>query len=50
MDVFESNEVFSAQAICVANELHFPEEKINPNDGAIYYPFQRDLNLNLTIY
>lgn len=35
MDVIESNEAFAVQAICVANELNFPEEKVNPNGGAI---------------
>nr|MBL0709676.1 acetyl-CoA C-acyltransferase [Colwellia sp.] len=35
IDVIESNEAFSVQAICVANELNFPEEKVNPNGGAI---------------
>lgn len=35
MDVIESNEAFSVQSICVANALNFPEEKVNPNGGAI---------------
>lgn len=35
MDVIESNEAFSVQAICVAQELNFPAEKVNPNGGAI---------------
>jgi len=35
IDVIESNEAFAVQAICVANELNFPEEKVNPNGGAI---------------
>ena len=35
MDVIESNEAFAAQALSVAKELHFPDEKTNPNGGAI---------------
>ncbi|MEP9390139.1 beta-ketothiolase BktB [Mesorhizobium sp. KR9-304] len=35
MDVIESNEAFAAQACAVAQELEFPEEKTNPNGGAI---------------
>lgn len=35
MEVIESNEAFAAQACAVANELHFPDEKTNPNGGAI---------------
>lgn len=35
MDVIESNEAFAVQALCVANELHFPKNKVNPNGGAI---------------
>ncbi|TMO74834.1 acetyl-CoA C-acyltransferase [Pseudoalteromonas sp. S3785] len=35
MDVIESNEAFAVQALCVANELNFPEHKVNPNGGAI---------------
>lgn len=35
MDVIESNEAFAAQALCVANELDFPADKVNPNGGAI---------------
>jgi acetyl-CoA C-acetyltransferase len=35
IDVIESNEAFAVQALCVANELNFPEEKVNPNGGAI---------------
>ena len=35
MDVIESNEAFAAQALCVGNELNFPEHKVNPNGGAI---------------
>jgi len=35
MDVIESNEAFAAQALSVAKELNLPEEKTNPNGGAI---------------
>jgi acetyl-CoA C-acetyltransferase len=35
IDVIESNEAFAAQACAVARELHFPDEKTNPNGGAI---------------
>ena len=35
MDVIESNEAFAAQALSVAKELNFPDEKTNPNGGAI---------------
>lgn len=35
MDVIESNEAFAAQAIAVADELHFDPAKVNPNGGAI---------------
>jgi acetyl-CoA C-acetyltransferase len=35
MDVIESNEAFAAQACAVARELKFPDEKTNPNGGAI---------------
>jgi acetyl-CoA C-acetyltransferase len=35
MDVIESNEAFAAQACAVARELGFPDEKTNPNGGAI---------------
>jgi len=35
MDVIESNEAFAVQALCVANELNFPADKVNPNGGAI---------------
>lgn len=35
MDVIESNEAFAAQACAVARDLGFPEEKTNPNGGAI---------------
>lgn len=35
IDVIESNEAFAAQACAVARELKFPDEKTNPNGGAI---------------
>jgi len=35
MDLIESNEAFSAQAMCVSKALSFPEDKVNPNGGAI---------------
>jgi acetyl-CoA C-acetyltransferase len=35
MDVIESNEAFAAQACAVAKELGFPDDKTNPNGGAI---------------
>jgi acetyl-CoA C-acetyltransferase len=35
VDIIESNEAFAAQAIAVADSLHFPSEKLNPNGGAI---------------
>ena len=35
LDVIESNEAFAAQALSVSKELGFPEEKTNPNGGAI---------------
>lgn len=35
LDVIESNEAFAAQACAVARELGFPEDKTNPNGGAI---------------
>jgi acetyl-CoA C-acetyltransferase len=34
-DVVESNEAFAAQAIAVSRELGLPDEKVNPNGGAI---------------
>lgn len=34
-DIIESNEAFAAQACAVARELDFPEDKTNPNGGAI---------------
>ena len=35
MDVIESNEAFAAQALAVARELEFPDDKTNPNGGAV---------------
>ena len=35
IDLIEGNEAFAAQSIAVARELHFPEEKLNVNGGAI---------------
>ncbi|WP_424830239.1 acetyl-CoA C-acyltransferase [Ruegeria sp.] len=35
IDVIESNEAFAAQAISVADGLSFPEDKLNPNGGAV---------------
>jgi acetyl-CoA C-acetyltransferase len=35
IDVIESNEAFAAQAMAVARELSFPEERLNPNGGAV---------------
>jgi acetyl-CoA C-acetyltransferase len=35
MDVIESNEAFAAQALSVAQELGLPDDKTNPNGGAI---------------
>lgn len=35
MDVIESNEAFAAQALAVAKELSLPDDKTNPNGGAI---------------
>lgn len=35
MDVIESNEAFAAQALAVAQELGLPNDKTNPNGGAI---------------
>lgn len=35
IDVIESNEAFAVQALCVASELNFPADKVNPNGGAI---------------
>ena len=35
MDVIESNEAFASQALSVAKELDLPNDKTNPNGGAI---------------
>jgi len=35
MDVIESNEAFAAQACAVAKSLGFPDDKTNPNGGAV---------------
>ncbi|MCF7846390.1 MAG: thiolase family protein [Candidatus Peribacteraceae bacterium] len=35
IDLFEINEAFAAQILYVLRELRIPEEKINPNGGAI---------------
>ncbi len=35
MDVIESNEAFAAQACAVARALGFPDDRTNPNGGAI---------------
>ena len=35
MDTIESNEAFAAQALSVASELGLPNDKTNPNGGAI---------------
>lgn len=35
MDVIESNEAFAAQALAVARELGLPDDKTNPNGGAV---------------
>lgn len=35
MDVIESNEAFAVQACAVAKELGFPEDRTNPNGGAV---------------
>jgi len=35
VDIFEINEAFAAQAIYCVRELGVPEEKLNPNGGAI---------------
>lgn len=35
MDVIESNEAFAAQALAVAHDLELPNDKTNPNGGAI---------------
>ena len=35
IDIIESNEAFAAQACAVAQELGFPDDKTNPNGGAV---------------
>lgn len=35
VDIFEINEAFAAQAIMCVEKLGIPEEKLNPNGGAI---------------
>lgn len=35
IDVIESNEAFAAQAIAVARDLGFADERLNPNGGAV---------------
>ncbi|WP_067217432.1 beta-ketothiolase BktB [Stappia indica] len=35
MDVIESNEAFAAQALAVARELDLPDDRTNPNGGAV---------------
>jgi acetyl-CoA C-acetyltransferase len=35
MDVVEINEAFASVALRLQNELHIPDEKLNPNGGAI---------------
>jgi acetyl-CoA C-acetyltransferase len=35
LDVVESNEAFAAQAVAVSRALGLPDEKVNPNGGAI---------------
>ncbi|MFZ2994874.1 beta-ketothiolase BktB [Sphingobium sp.] len=35
MDTIESNEAFAAQACAVAQTLHFPSDKLNPNGSGI---------------
>lgn len=35
LDVIESNEAFAAQAMAVSRELGLPEDKVNPNGGAV---------------
>ncbi len=35
IDVLEVNEAFAAQAVYVQRELGIPDEKLNPNGGAI---------------
>ena len=35
LDLIEANEAFAAQALAVARELQFPDDKLNVNGGAI---------------
>ncbi len=35
LDVIESNEAFAAQALAVSRELGLPDDKVNPNGGAV---------------
>ncbi len=35
IDLFEINEAFAAQSLCIVRELKIPEEKVNVNGGAI---------------
>jgi acetyl-CoA C-acetyltransferase len=35
LDVIESNEAFAAQALAVSRELGLPEDRVNPNGGAV---------------
>jgi acetyl-CoA C-acetyltransferase len=35
IDVIEANEAFASQACAVARDLGFPDDKVNPNGGAI---------------
>ena len=35
LDVIESNEAFAAQALAVSGQLGFPDDKTNPNGGAV---------------
>jgi acetyl-CoA acetyltransferase len=35
MDLIELNEAFAAQAIAVVRDLTIPEDRLNPNGGAI---------------
>jgi acetyl-CoA C-acetyltransferase len=35
IDLVEANEAFAAQSVAVARSLDIPDEKINPNGGAI---------------
>jgi acetyl-CoA acyltransferase len=35
IDVFELNEAFAAQALCVIQQAHLDPERVNPNGGAV---------------